>query len=289
MNLNHYQVFMTVAEKGNFSRAGKELFLSQPAVSQMMSQLEEELDCRLFVRQSRGVSLTVEGQEFYDHVKQGMQALEQANRRVYEMKALKWGVIRIGASDTISRYILPRQLKSFSRQHPRLHIHIRNGTSNELERMLADEEIDLVVGFKPGRLDDVVFYPLMTVHEVFVTSKEYAAQLPDLLTAANIDQAKIMMLDRKSQTRKQIDAHLLLQNISLKPEIELANYELLAEFAKEGLGIAILAQEFIEDLCVLKSDIDLPMREVGFYHARKVPLSHAAAAFVETLMQAALH
>lgn len=283
MNLNHYQVFLEVADKGNFSRAAQELFLSQPAVSQMMAQLEEELECRLFVRHARGVSLTVEGQEFYHHIRQGMQILEQANRRIQEMKVLEWGVIRLGVSDTISRYILPKQLKKFSRQHPGIRISIRNGTSAELEKMLLNEEVDLVVGFRPNHLKSVVFCPLMTIHEVFVTSVEYAEELPEVLTAQNIDRAKIMMLDSKSQTRRQIDAHLLLQNIILKPEIELANYELLAEFAKEGLGVAILAREFIEGLSVLKSDIDLPMREVGFYYPDRIPLSHAAKAFAETL------
>ncbi len=285
MNLNHYQVFVTVAEKGNFSKAGQELFLSQPAVSQMMSQLEQELGCRLFVRQSRGVVLTVEGQEFYHQVKTGVQALEQANQRMQEMKLLEWGVLRLGVSDTISRYVLPKRLKKFSNRYPRLRISIRNGTSGELEHMLLSGEVDLVFGFMPQHLEEVEFCTLMTLHEVFVTSREYARELPELLTAQNIHQIKIMMLDRKSQTRKQIDAHLLLQNISLNPEVELANYELLAEFAKEGLGVAILARELIEDLHVLRSNIDLPTRDVGFYYQRKIPLSHAAKAFVETMIQ----
>lgn len=283
MNLNHYQVFMKVAEKGNFSKAAQELFLSQPAISQMMNQLEKELDCKLFTRQSKGVSLTVEGNEFYHHVKAGMQSLEQANLRIAEMKALKWGALRLGVSDTVSRYLLPERLKIFSMHYPKLHICIRNGTSSELEKMLLNEEIDLVVGFQPKQCEDIVFNALMTLHEEFVTSKEYAQRLPKLLTAQNITEAKIMMLDAKSQTRKQIDAHLLLQNITLKPEVELANYELLAEFAKQGLGVAILARELIEDLYVIPSSIDLPTREVGFYYHKRIPLSYAAQAFVSEL------
>ena len=283
MNLNHYQVFVAVADKGNFSKAAQELFLSQPAVSQMMASLEAELGSKLFVRQSHGVTLTVEGREFYQIAQKGILILEQASERIREMKELEWGILRLGVSDTISRYILPKHLKTFSDKYKGIRISIRNGTSSELEDMLLNGEVDIVVGFEPRRKENIDFFSLMTVHEVFVTSKEYASKLPKPLTAENINQVKIMMLDRKSQTRKHIDAHLLLQNIVLRPVVALANYELLAEFAKEGLGIAILAREFIDGLFVLDSDIDLPTREVGFYYQRKLPLSYAARAFVEMI------
>lgn len=126
-----------------------------------------------------------------------------------------------------------------------------------------------MVGFRPNRMEDMEFFHLMTLHEVFVVSKEYRRKLPKLLTAENIHLAKMMMLDEKSQTRKQIDAHLLLQGIELHPQVELANYELLPDLSKEGLGVAILARELVEDLEVLPSDIDRHTREVGVYYSKK--------------------
>lgn len=285
MNLNHYAVFLEVADKGNFSKAGKELFLSQPAVSQMMSQLEEDVNCKLFIRQSRGVILTREGQEFYKLVKLGMLKLEEANERMKEMKQLDWGALRLGASDTISRYILPKHLKEFTNKYPKIRVSIRNGTSKELENMLDNGEIDTVIGFKPNNKIDYKFYKLMTLHEVFVASMEYSKTIPNVLTRNNIDDIKIMLLDEKSQTRKEINAHLLMQNITLNPEVELANYELLAEFAKQGLGVAILSKELIKGLKVIKSEIDLPTRDVGLYHLNKIPLSYAAENFVNSLVK----
>lgn len=283
MNMNLYQIFVAVAEKGNFSKAAEELFLSQPAVSQMIAQLEQELDCKLFIRQSRGVSLTTEGQEFYHLVKTGIQQLEKANLRIKEMKSLEWGNLRLGASDTISRYILPRHLKEFSQINPELRISIKNGTSMELENMLLNGEIDLVIGFEPKHPDEIEFKTLMTLHEVFVTSEEYLKKVPQPLTSENIDEVKIMLLDEKSQTRKEINKMLILQNIIIKPEVELANYELLAEFAKQGLGIAILSKELVEGLHVIDSNIELPTRDVGYYYKKKTDLSLAAQAFIKTL------
>lgn len=285
MNLNHYQVFITVAEKGNFSKAGQELYMSQPAVSQMMGQLEEELDCKLFVRKHRGVELTAEGREFYRNVKVGIDSLNQAEQRLQEMKKLEWGVLRLGVSDTVSRYILPKYIKEFSIKYPKVRISIRSGTSSELEKMILNEIVDIVVGFKPRHIEEIEFVTMQTLHEVFVTSEEYAKKLPKKLTAKNIDKAKMMMLDKKSQTRKQIDANLLMQNIVLNPEVELANYELLAEFAKEGLGVAILSRELIQDLHVLDSDIDLPSRDVGIYFGKNAELSYAARAFANMVLE----
>lgn len=283
MNMNLYPLFVAVAEKGNFSRAAEELFLSQPAVSQMIGQLEQELDCKLFTRQSRGVSLTTEGQEFYHLVKKGLQQLDKANLRIKEMKSLEWGKLRLGASDTISRYILPKHLKEFTNRNPEIRITIQNGTSLELETMLLNGEIDLVIGFEPKHSGEIVFKTLMTLHEVFVTSEEYLRKIPQPLTSENINQVKIMLLDEKSQTRKEINKLLLLQNIMLKPEVELANYELLAEFAKQGLGIAILSKELVEGLHVIDSTIDLPTRNVGYYYKKKTDLSLVAKAFISTL------
>lgn len=283
MNLNHYKVFVKVAERGNFSKAGQDLFLSQPAVSQMMNQLEEDLGCNLFVRQNRGVTLTKEGEEFYNNVKPGIQGMEQAEIRIKEMKELKWGVLRLGASDTVSRYILPEYIKTYSHRFPRLKINILNGTSHELESMLINGEVEIVVGFRPRRENDIDFHTIMALHEAFVSSREYRNNLPEKLTPGNISKARMMMLDRKSQTRKQIDAQLLAQNIVLNPHIELANYDLLSEFAKEGMGVAVLAKEFIEGLEIIESDIKLPTREVGIYYQREIPLSFAAKSFVDMM------
>ncbi|EFR31973.1 LysR family transcriptional regulator [Eremococcus coleocola] len=281
MNLNHYQVFVTVAEYGNFSKAAHKLFMSQPAVSQIISQLESELDCHLFVRQNRGVELTQEGRDFYQLVKIGLENLYQARHHMEELKDLNHGTLRIAGSDTISRYILPKRLKNFSKIYPGIRMQIKNGTSGQLQDMLSWGQVDVVLGFEPKNQTMVDFYPLMTLHESFVAAKVYAQVLPEKITAQNISQAKLMMLDRKSQTRQAIDAHLLKRGIRVQPDIELANYELLAEFARQGLGMAILARELVEDLVILETDIKLPQRQVGFYITKNMPLSHAAKAFMD--------
>ncbi|WP_164470919.1 LysR family transcriptional regulator [Vaginisenegalia massiliensis] len=278
-----YQVFIEVAKRGNFSKAAQELYLTQPAVSQMISSLEQDLGVKLFARQSRGVSLTQEGQVFYQHIIQALDQIDQAEQMMQSMKDLQSGLLRIGVSDTVSRYVLPKSLKRFAERYPHILVQIASGTSQELEVMLQQDQVDLVIGFQPQQLDDYDFHCLLVIHEAVVASAELASQLNPVNDVQELNQVKLMMLDRKSGTRQRIDQALSDQGIDLKPDIELASYELLAAFARESMGLAILSKEFVENLEVISVPFKLPERPMGYYTKKSASLSIASQAFIDEL------
>ena len=115
-NLSSYRIFYVVAEKGNISKAAKELYISQPAISKSIQKLEDNLGVRLFDRSSRGVTLTPEGELLYTHVKSAFETLTVGEDRLRRSIALGIGNLSIGASSTLCKYVLLPYLKEFIKQ-----------------------------------------------------------------------------------------------------------------------------------------------------------------------------
>ncbi|MEI2400806.1 LysR family transcriptional regulator, partial [Paenibacillus phytohabitans] len=116
--LDLYNVFTVVAKNGSFSKAAKDLFMTQPAVSQSMMQLERELDIRLFNRTPKGVTLTNEGKLLFEYVHSAMNLLNVGEEMILEFKNLTKGELRIGVGDTISKYFLLSYLEIFHTEYP---------------------------------------------------------------------------------------------------------------------------------------------------------------------------
>lgn len=143
--LDLYRVFYEVAQHKSFSKAAKSLYLTQPAVSQSISQLETELDIRLFNRNPQGVILTEEGKLLYDYVHSALNLLSSGENKMEEFKNLQGGKIAIGVGDTISRYFLLPFLEAFHQQYPDISFKLVNGTTFELVEILKQGKIDIAI------------------------------------------------------------------------------------------------------------------------------------------------
>ena len=124
MNLELYKAFYYTARLGNISKASEQLFITQPAVSRAVRQLEEELKCTLFFRTSKGVKLTQEGETLYNYIEQAFNFIRIGEDKVRDIRGLSSGEIRIGASDTICKHYLIPYLKLFHTLHPAVKIHM---------------------------------------------------------------------------------------------------------------------------------------------------------------------
>lgn len=123
-NLSSYRIFYAVANTGNISRAAKELYISQPAISKSIQKLEENLAVKLFERSSRGVTLTPEGELLYTHVKSAFETLSLGEDRLRRSIALGVGNLTIGVSATLCKYVLLPYLKDFIKKYPHINISI---------------------------------------------------------------------------------------------------------------------------------------------------------------------
>ena len=128
-NLSSYWIFYTVANAGNISKAAKELYISQPAISKSIQKLEESLNCKLFSRSSRGVILTDEGNLLYDHVKDAFETLNIGEDKLKRSIELGVGHLQIGVSSTLCKYMLLPILSEFIHQNPQYHLNNQNEDS----------------------------------------------------------------------------------------------------------------------------------------------------------------
>lgn len=290
-NLSLYRIFHTVAKTGNISKASKELFISQPAISKSISKLESSLEVTLFHRNSRGVSLTEEGKILYDSTCSAFETLELAGQRIEKIKTLGIGQIRIGVSTTLCKYILLPYLQRFIEQYPHIKITIDCSSTFETIKMLEENKLDIGLIAKPTTLDHLTFYPITEIKDCFVATKSYIDNLllrEEDFTFENIFQkANILLLDEKNITRLFIEEYFTKHNITTNQVLEISNMDLLIDFAKISLGVACVIKNFVQDDLASGSLIEIPLtnpldaRQVGFTYSTKFPLTDSMKHFIE--------
>ncbi len=291
VKLDRYQIFCQVVESMSFSSAAKKLYMTQPAVSQAISNLEEELGLRLFARTPKGVSLTKDGRLLYEHVSAALNLIRAGEKKLYEARGLLVGELKLGVGDTISRYYLLPYLEKFHREYPGIKLRIINRTTPELCEMIKSGDIDLGLVNLPVKEADFVVEECMTVHDVFVCGAEFHEKLKDResLDVWQITDYPLILLENKSNSRQYVEKWFQSRGVPLVPEIELGSHELLLEFAKINLGLACVIREFSQDY--LQNGIlhevplkdPIPARSIGYCYLKSVPLSPASSAFVNTL------
>lgn len=290
-HLDGYRVFLAIAKTGSFSRAAEALFITQPAVSHSMKQLEDKLGGPLFFRTSRGVKLTVEGEMLLRYVDQAFQLLTEAERKLTEMHRLLDGVVHIGANDTLCKHVLLPYLEQFHKQYPEVKLHITNRTSQETIKLLKEGKIDFGIINLPAEDPQLTIRPWKPLHDIFVAGPNYEQLKNKTVTAEELAALPVILLEKDSSMRSYIDRYFHGRHIRLAPEFELGSMDLLIQFARTGLGVACVTEQFVMDelrsgeLFALKLEPGIPPRHIGIVTLKDVPLSYAAKTMLELCLQ----
>ncbi|WP_106770066.1 LysR family transcriptional regulator [Paenibacillus faecalis] len=287
--LDLYKVFCKVANSKSFSRAAKDLYMTQPAVSQAIMQLERELDTRLFTRTPKGVSLTNEGSLLYEYANSAINLIHVGEEKILEFKNLTTGELKIGVGDTISRYFLLPYLETFHIRYPNIKFKIVNGTTLEICSILKSGEVDIGVCNFP--LDDpaLELKPCIDIHDIFVYGEKFKHALSGPVSLEEMAKLPLIFLESKSNSRKYVEDYMLSKGIKISPDFELGSHHLLLEFAKINLGIACVTKEFSQEyldkglLYEVHLTPPIPKRSIGVCSLRSVSLSPASTKFVEIL------
>ncbi len=286
-NLSQYRIFYEVAKSGNISRAARELYISQPAISKAISKLEDSLSTVLFTRNSRGVQLTEEGAVLFEHIRKVFEELALGEQELRKFKDFHMGHIRIGVSNTLCRFIMLDYLKGFIERYPHIKITIESQSSTHTLSMLEQQKIDIGLVAQPHTQKHLEFIPVMDIQDIFVAAPSYLENLRlregndvDLFQAGNV-----MLLDRENITRRYIDDYMNVNHIVANNLLEVTTMDLLIEFARIGLGIACVIREFVEDdlkagrLVQVRTDAQIHKRTVGFAYCPS-RMSHAVGTFL---------
>ena len=291
MDINYelYKVFYHVAATLSFSEASKQLFISQSAVSQSIKVLEKKLNQPLFIRSTKRVQLTPEGEILLKHIEPAMNLIRKGENQLLEAHTLNGGQLRIGASDTICRYYLVTYLNRFHKEFPNIHIKVTNHTSIECAKVLENGQCDFIVANYPnsalsGSLPTRV---INEFHDVFVANRQAFDLEGKSVSLNQLLDYPIMMLDRKSTTSEFLHQIFQKNRLDLVPEIELSSNDLLIDLARIGLGIAFVPDFCIpeqdKDLFILKLSETLPARQMVVAYNENLPVSQAAKHFMEML------
>jgi DNA-binding transcriptional LysR family regulator len=290
IKLDPYRIFNQVALEKSLSGAAKKLYISQPAVSQIITQLENDLNIRLFTRTPKGVVLTKEGELLFEYVNAGINLIEKGEKRLADSKNLYEGELRIGVGDTIARYYLIDYLERFNKVYPQVRLKIINRTTMELTGLLKSGEIDIAVLNLPIGDSSLETIPTSKIQDVLVAGKEYSYLKSKTLELEDLQNMPLIMLDNRSKSREYVEDFLASVGIGISPEIELGSHDLLLELARIGLGLAFVVKEYSgpyidnEDLFQIETSIIIPARHVGICHLKDVSMSPAADKFVEILL-----
>lgn len=271
-NLSQYRIFYEVAKTGNISKAAKELYISQPAISKAISKLEDSLKVSLFTRSSRGVHLTPEGELLFGYVQTAFQALDLGEQELKRIQEFNIGHLKIGVSNTLCKYILLPYLKNFIEQYPHIKITIEGQATAKTISMLEQHMLDVGLVAEPSVRSGLSFIPVMDIQDTFVCTRHYLENLylregsgADLFTCGNI-----MLLDQNNMTRHHVDEHMKEHSIEPKQILEVTTMDLLIEFAKIGLGIACVIRELVQKelesgrLLEIPLKPPIPKRTIGF-------------------------
>lgn len=276
-HLSQYRIFYEVARCGNISRAAKELYISQPAISKAISKLEENLNTRLFNRNSRGVQLTREGGILFQHISTAFEAIHRGEKELKRIHDFHIGNLKIGVSNTLCKYVLLPYLKGFVEKYPHVNISIESQSTIHTLEMLEAGKIDIGLVAEPKTKRSLTFSPVMGIRDGFVCTPSYMENLllregasPNIFQTGNI-----ILLDRSNMSRKHVDSYLADNQIEVNQLLEVTDMTLLIEFARIGLGIACVIEDFITSdlsdgtLIEVPLEVPIPRRIIGFaYHSQ---------------------
>ena len=287
MDINYelYKVFYFVASTLSFSEASKQLFISQSAVSQSIKALEKKLDQTLFIRSTKKVQLTPEGEILLRHVEPAINLIKRGEAQIID-SASTGGQIRIGASDTICRYFLVPYLERFHKEFPNTHIKVMNQTSLKCVDLLETGQVDLIVTNYPntnlGSFSAVK--KIKDFKDVFIANDDFKELRGKKLSLKELSNYPILMLDRKCTTSEFLHNLFQQNQLDLVPEIELSSNDLLIDLARIGLGIAFIPDyclPSLDDLFIVETEQELPTRQLVVAHNDHVPASKATTEFLK--------
>lgn len=289
-NLEYYKIFYYVGKLKSISLAAEALSVSQPAVSQAVRNLERELGSSLFMRTSKGVRLTAEGEVLYSYVQRGYETIRQGEKKFLEMQDLESGEICIGASDMTLQFYLLEHLERFHEAYPKIKVTIRNAPTPETIRLLGEGQIDFGIVSTPFVLEKNLHQtPVRRIEDIFVAGKKFAYMQGGRLSYKELEKMPLMCLEGNTSTRKYVEAFLKENQVKISPEFELPTSDMLIQFAKRGLGVASVVADFAAEavasgeLFQLMFNKPIPCREFCIVTNDRVPLTAAASKMLAML------
>lgn len=286
VDLELYKVFYVVAKNKHMTKASEELHISQPAISQSIKKLEDQLGGTLFLRSNKGMELTEEGKMFYGHVKGALELINNAENEFTSFKDLSKGEIKIGCSTTLTKLILLDTLKEFNIKYPNININITNDLTKNLINDLKLGKLDFVV-FNESNIKEtnLNLEKITDLKQGFVYNPEMFED--NIEEFSDLNNLPLILQKEEANSRKLLDHIALQNNVKLVPKMEVVSQELITEFTNIGLGVGFvivdLAKKNFKNLKELQINKKIPNIQVFLATNKSVSLTFASKTFIKHL------
>ncbi|MBQ6285483.1 MAG: LysR family transcriptional regulator [Bacilli bacterium] len=286
VDLELYRVFYIVAKNKHMTKASEELHISQPAISQSIKKLEDQLGGTLFLRSNKGMELTEEGKMFYEYVKGALELINNAENEFTSFKDLSKGEIKIGCSTTLTKLILINVLKSFHLDYPNININITNDLTSNLINDLKIGKLDFVIFNESNiRETNLNLEKIKELKQGFIYNPEFYDD--NVNTFEDLNNIPLILQKEESNSRKLLDYVALQNNVKLVPKMEVVSQELITEFVNIGLGIGFsiidLAKRNYKNIKELNINKKIPNINIYLATNKSVSLTFASKMFINYL------
>lgn len=287
VNLNQLKVFHAVARLQSFTRAAQALYLTQPGISKHIKDLEEYYGTRLFDRIGKKVVLTQAGELLFSHAEDIFRRVERAREEIDDLKGIRSGELRIGASVTIGIYFLPGILEKFKKMYPGTRVTLDIDLNRQVIRQVLDNSSDIGLLGAPATDDRLIIRPFHKDSLVVIAPGNKAWAKKDSISIDDLPGQTLILSRRGSGTRTIIEERLKAAGVMLKDTMEFGNTEAIKKAVEAELGISIVSQSTVArevQLGVIKS---LPLNGINlerdFYlvYRKDKYISNLIKAFLE--------
>lgn len=268
-------VFISVAENLSFSKAANDLHISQPAITRHIKELEGRYKTTLFERKGNKIYLTTAGEKVYHAFKKISQQYRNLDFEIGQLHHNFSGEFKLGASSTISQYVIPKIIASFHKRYPQIQIYLLNGNSFEMENLLLDNKIDLALVENQSTQSGVQYTNFLDDELIIVTGKNSVYAKHDTISLQDLTQIPIVLREQGSGTLEVIQHTLKKQNIhfeQLNTLIHLGSTESIKNFLQDFDGLAIVSEKAVQNELYLQTLVKIKI--VGFSISRKFRIAY---------------
>ncbi|MBR7186124.1 MAG: LysR family transcriptional regulator [Clostridia bacterium] len=288
-SLDLYRMFYTAASSKNLSKAAEELFISQPAISQAIKQLEAQLGMPLFNRTRRGVELTAQaGEMVFKDVEKALKILNGIENKLTDLKESATGTIRIGASASIFQYVLSSKIVEYRNRYPKVNIELISDVSPKIIEYLKADRCD--IGFLNLPIEDdeeiQLGEPIQILHDVFVVGKAYESLAGFELSLSDLKECSLLLMKEQTVARDSFEIFCRNFGVKLAPSVEVDSWDFMKRLVTDGMGIGCIPREYVKRrlaeglLFELNVQPTMPLRSIGMALPTNSNMPYALRAFI---------
>jgi len=243
---NLYKIFVALYEEKSISKTAEKLFVSQPAISYNLKELENNVGYKLFNRTPKGIKPTAEADLLYKYIVSGLNIIDEGKMRLKELESLEDGIIKIGTPSHVGIFYVSKIIKKFKSLYPNIRIEIYSRSTNRLIELFETKKLDIIIDMLPIKIKDNIIKEVVNEAEFcFAYSKKYFDE-NIIKTEKDLLKYPLILQETNSSLNRNILEFLQLKGINVVPSISSWTSEMTMQLIREGLGIGYFLKDILE-------------------------------------------